>query len=124
MLLARGLAQGAVHCSEKCIFWTHQDQKRAKIPHIRGLLVFQKRLDFLQAKKLFFRCFLRPCISDIFCRFIPCNLSRLSVRCSPRLGGELLCAPKLGMQIRSEFNLNSPNSLRIRSQREFAANSA
>ena len=30
----------------------------------------------------------------------------------------------LGMQIRSEFNLNSPNSLRIRSQREFAANSA
>ena len=30
----------------------------------------------------------------------------------------------LGMQIRSEFNLNSPNSLRIRSQREFAANLA
>ena len=30
----------------------------------------------------------------------------------------------VGMQIRSEFNLNSPNSLRIRSQREFAANSA
>ena len=29
-----------------------------------------------------------------------------------------------GMQIRSEFNLNSPNSLPIRSQREFAANSA
>ena len=33
-------------------------------------------------------------------------------------------AQPLGMQIRSEFNLNSPNSLRIRSQREFAANSA
>ena len=31
---------------------------------------------------------------------------------------------KLGMQIRSEFNLNSPNSLRIRSHCEFAANSA
>ena len=30
----------------------------------------------------------------------------------------------LGMQIRSEFNLNLPNSLRILSQREFAANSA
>ena len=30
----------------------------------------------------------------------------------------------IGMQIRSEFNLNSPNSLRIRSQREFAPNSA
>ena len=30
----------------------------------------------------------------------------------------------VGMQVRSEFNLNSPNSLRIRSQREFAANSA
>ena len=30
----------------------------------------------------------------------------------------------IGMQIRSEFNLNSPNSLRIRSKREFAANSA
>ena len=31
---------------------------------------------------------------------------------------------EVGMQIRSEFNLNSPNSLRIRSKREFAANSA
>ena len=31
---------------------------------------------------------------------------------------------KLGMQIRSEFNLNSPNSLRIGSHREFVANSA
>ena len=30
----------------------------------------------------------------------------------------------VGMQIHSEFNLNSPNSLRIRSQRDFAANSA
>ena len=30
----------------------------------------------------------------------------------------------LGMQIRSEFNLNSPNSLRICSHCEFAANSA
>ena len=30
----------------------------------------------------------------------------------------------IGMHICSEFNLNSPNSLRIRSQREFAANSA
>ena len=30
----------------------------------------------------------------------------------------------LGMQIRSEFNLNSPNSLQIRSKRKFAANSA
>ena len=34
------------------------------------------------------------------------------------------CLHNIGMQIRSEFNLNSPNSLRIRSQREFAANSA
>ena len=31
---------------------------------------------------------------------------------------------EVGMQIRSEFNFNSPNSLRIRSQRKFAANSA
>ena len=38
-----------------------------------------------------------------------------------RQGG---CNTSVGMQIRSEFNLNSPNSLRIRSQREFAANSA
>ena len=30
----------------------------------------------------------------------------------------------IGMQIRSEFNFNSPNSLQIRPQREFAANSA
>ena len=35
-----------------------------------------------------------------------------------------IVAYSLGMQIRSEFNLNSPNSLGIRSQREFAANSA
>ena len=40
--------------------------------------MFQKRLDFLRAKQLFFWCFLRPCIWDTFCRFIPCNLSRLS----------------------------------------------
>ena len=38
----------------KCIFWTHQDQEKAKIPYIRVLLVFQKRLDFLQAKEWFF----------------------------------------------------------------------
>ena len=34
------------------------------------------------------------------------------------------CEYPVGMQIRSEFNLNSPNSLRIRSQRKCAANSA
>ena len=38
----------------KCIFGTHQDQKKAKIPYIRVLLVFQKRLDFLQAQEWFF----------------------------------------------------------------------
>ena len=38
----------------KCIFRTHQDQEKAKIPYIRVLLVFQKRLDFLQAKEWFF----------------------------------------------------------------------
>ena len=42
-------------------------------------MVFQKRLDFLQAKEWFFRCFLRPCISGTFCRFVPCNLSCLMV---------------------------------------------
>ena len=31
---------------------------------------------------------------------------------------------QLGMQIRSEFNFNSPNSEQIRSQREFAADLA
>ena len=41
--------------------------------------MFQKRLDFLHAKEWLFWCFLRPCISGTFCRFIPCNLSRLSV---------------------------------------------
>ena len=30
----------------------------------------------------------------------------------------------IGLQIRSKFNLNSPNSLRMRLQRKFAANSA
>ena len=52
-------------------------RKSAKITYIRVLLVFQKRLDFLQAKEWFFRCFLRPCISGTFCLLIPCNLSRL-----------------------------------------------
>ena len=51
----------------------------AKFPYIRVLRGFQKRLDFLQAKELFFRCFLRPYISGTFCRFIPCNLSRLRI---------------------------------------------
>ena len=64
---------------QKGIFWTHQDQKKAKIPYIRVLLVFQKRFDFLPAKEWFFWCFLRPCILGTFCRFIPCNLSRLSL---------------------------------------------
>ena len=40
--------------------------------------MYQKRPDFLQAKEWFFSCFLRPCILGTFCRFIPCNLSRLS----------------------------------------------
>ena len=48
------LAQGTVHCPKESIFWTHQDQEKAKIPYIRVRLVFQKRLDFLQAKELFF----------------------------------------------------------------------
>ena len=60
--------------------------KRAKIPYIRVLLVFEKRLDFLQAKEWFFPCFLRPCISGTFCRFIPCNLSRLRL-CERRWRG-------------------------------------
>ena len=40
--------------------------------------MYQRRPDFLQAKEWFFSCFLRPCILGTFCRFIPCNLSRLS----------------------------------------------
>ena len=39
---------------KKSIFWTNQDEEKAKIPYIRVLLVFQKRLDFLQAKEWFF----------------------------------------------------------------------
>ena len=39
---------------KKGIFWTHQDQEKAKIPYIRVLLVFEKRLDFLQVKEWFF----------------------------------------------------------------------
>ena len=41
--------------------------------------MFQKRLDFLQAKEWLFVCFLTPCISGTFRRFIPCHLSRLSI---------------------------------------------
>ena len=39
---------------EKTFLWTHQDQEKAKIPYIRVLVVFQKRLDFLQAKEWLF----------------------------------------------------------------------
>ena len=39
---------------KKSVFWTHEDQEKAQIPYIRVLLVFQKRLDFLQAKEWFF----------------------------------------------------------------------
>ena len=39
---------------------------------------FKKQLDFLQDKEWFFRCFLRPCISGTFCRFLLCYLSCLS----------------------------------------------
>ena len=34
--------------------WTHEDQERSIIPYIRVLLVFQKRLHFLQAREWFF----------------------------------------------------------------------
>ena len=53
------------------------------------------------------------------CAPVPPNEKKLVRQVLNRHG-----APILGMQIRSEFNFNSPNSLRIRSQREFAANSA
>ena len=59
--------EGAMHCSlrealrreqssaaKNSFLLTHQDHEKAKIPYIRVLLVFQKRLDFLQAKELFF----------------------------------------------------------------------
>ena len=69
---------------QKIHFLDPSGPKEGQIPDIRGLSVFQKRPDFLQAKEWFFGCFLRPCISDTFCRFIPCNLSRLSIR-SPYL---------------------------------------
>ena len=73
---------------EKSIFWTHHDQEKAKIRYIRVLLVFQKRLDFLQAKEWFFLCFFRPCILGTFCRFIPCNLSCLREWHAHRIAGE------------------------------------
>ena len=41
-------------CPQKSIVWTHEDQEKAKIPCKRVLLVFQKRLDFLQAIEWFF----------------------------------------------------------------------
>ena len=63
---------------ENAFFGPIRTKRRAKIPYIRVLLVSQKRLDFLQAKECFSRFFFRPCISGTFCRFIPCNLSRLS----------------------------------------------
>ena len=44
----------------------------------RFFSVFQKQLDFLQAKEWFFLCLVRHSICGTFRRFIPCNLSRLS----------------------------------------------
>ena len=52
--LREASAQGTVHCPKNSLFWTNQDQEKAKVPYIRVLLVFQKRLDFLQAKEWFF----------------------------------------------------------------------
>ena len=48
-------------------------------PQTSDLLVFQKKLNFAQAKDCFFRFFLRSCISGTFCRFTTCNLSRLRI---------------------------------------------
>ena len=62
---------------KNAFFSTHQDQEKATTAYTRVLLLFQKQLDFLQAKEWFFWCFLRPCILGTFCCFIPCNLSRL-----------------------------------------------
>ena len=39
---------------KEAFVWTHQDHEKAKFPYIRVLLVFQKQLDFLQAKEWFF----------------------------------------------------------------------
>ena len=39
---------------KKAFFWNHEDQEKAKFPYTRNLLVFQRRLDFLQAKEMFF----------------------------------------------------------------------
>ena len=64
---------------KKAFFGCIRTKKRANVPDISFLLVFQKRLEFLQAKQWFFWCLCRPCIWSTFCRFIPCNLSRLSV---------------------------------------------
>ena len=52
--LRKGLAQGTVHSPKKSIFWTHEDQGKAKTPYIRVLLLFQRQVDFLQAKGWFF----------------------------------------------------------------------
>ena len=38
---------------------------------------FRNGLIFLQPEEWCFVCFLRPCISGTFGRFIPCNMSRL-----------------------------------------------
>ena len=60
-------------------------KERVEIPYIRVLLVFQKWVHFLQAKDLFFSCFLAPCVSDTSCRFIPCNLSCLIMSSNKQL---------------------------------------
>ena len=44
----------------KNFFWTHQDHKRAKIPYIRVILVFQKRLEFCKPKNCSFGVFRGP----------------------------------------------------------------
>ena len=56
---------------KNAFFGPIRSKQRAQIPYIRVLLVFQKRLDFLQAEEWFFRCFLRPCILGTSSPFIP-----------------------------------------------------
>ena len=62
---------------KNAFFGPIRTKERPKFLTQEFFLVFQKRLDFLQAKEWFFWCFLRPCILRTFCRFLPCNLSRL-----------------------------------------------
>ena len=64
---------------QNAFFWTHRDHKKGQNSLPKSFFgVSETACFFVSQRMLFSVFFLSPCISGIFCCFIPCNLSRLS----------------------------------------------